>query len=166
MPKWKNRTLIRIALTMALALASAIALAGYASAEAQKLEPEWIVKGFDGAIVAAAGDGTIIVALGDRAIKLGKDGTVVWEAGIGSGASASAVEGDGSGGAWVGAGKTLIRLSGAGKRLWTYEYWDPILNLEALPDGRVLVGTEQGLILVDKGGEFVWLYDPASGCDT
>ncbi len=128
------------------------------------LSPAWVKDGFDGASMATSGEGVIIVAVGDRVYKIGKDGSTVWERK--SPGPVAVVEGDGYGGAWAATGKTLIRISTDGAIKWTFTYDDVILNLEALPDGRMLAGTERGVILVDSAGKLVWLYDPATGCDT
>jgi len=143
----------------------AIALASVpASAGGMTLSPAWIKDGFDGASMATSGEGIIIVAVGDRVYKIGKDGATIWERR--SPGPVAVVAGDGSGGAWAATGKTLIRILTDGMIKWSFTYDDIILNVEALPDGRVLAGTERGVILVDNLGELVWLYDPATGCDT
>jgi len=96
--------------------------------------------------------------------KIGNDGSTIWERKYPG--PVSTVAGDGLGGAWAAAGTTLTRISAEGTVKWTLTYEDVILNLEALPDGAMLAGTERGVILVDKAGKLIWLYDPATGCDT
>lgn len=155
----RSTTLFLLSLILALILASAPANAG-----GTVLVPAWVKDGFEGASMATSGEGIIIVALKDKVQKIAKDGVTLWE--VKSPGQVVAVAGDGLGGAWAATGNTLIRISANGTIKWTFTYDDNIINLEPLPDGRMLAGTERGLVLVDGAGDFVWLYDPATGCDT
>jgi outer membrane protein assembly factor BamB len=155
----RRTTLFLLSLILAISLASVPATAGGTA-----LVPAWVKDGFEGAYMATSGEGIIIVAVKDKVHKIAKDGSSLWE--VKSPGPVVAVAGDGLGGAWAATGNTLIRISANGTIKWTFAYDDNFLNLEPLPDGRMLAGTERGVVLVDSTGNFVWLYDPATGCDT
>ena len=158
----KHKTRIAVIVTVLLTLA---ALAGPALASASKLEPDWIVDGVSPVQPALVGDGGAIAIVGGMLARISKDGAVSWKWDPGK-EPVTSIAGDGAGGAWVSQAKRISRISPAGKLSWTYVWEQTVRSMEPLPDGRLAVASERGAVLINNAGKFLWLYDPATGCDT
>ena len=125
---------------------------------------EWVKEGLSNPLAAVSSDGSILVADDAVLYKLTSSGTEAWN--IRLGGDVKLLEADSKGGCWAAFANGVARVLPSGKVSWIYSSEEEIRCLEALPDGRVLVGTSLGGLLLDEEGKFVWLYDPATGCDT
>ncbi len=128
------------------------------------LSYEWVREGLTAPLAAVSGDGSVLVADGEQLLRLTGAGVQQWSIKLGE--KTKFLEADAKGGCWAASDETVARVLPSGKVSWTYRCDERITCLEPLPDGRVLVGTSLGGFLLDEDGRFVWLYDPATGCDT
>ena len=135
-----------------------------ALAAGKGLAYEWVKEDLASPLVAVSSDGSVLIADGGQLFKLTGSGAQKW--GVKLGEEVRFLEADANGGCWAAFSKGVVRVLPTGKVSWTYSCDEGITCLEPLPDGRVLVGTELGGFLLDEDGRFVWLYDPATGCDT
>lgn len=152
-----------ISLVILLTLASA-GMSQSALAEGKGLNLLWVKEGLENPLASVSDDGSVLIADGRQLYKLIGSGQQAWD--IRLDADAEFLEADAKGGCWVAFAKGVARVLPSGKVSWTYSCDEGIRCLEPLPDGRVLVGTDLGGLLLDEDGKFVWLYDPATGCDT
>lgn len=125
---------------------------------------EWVKEGFSDPLAAVSGDGSVFIADGQLLLRLSSAGVQLWSVKLGG--EVKSLEADAKGGCWAAFDNRVARVLPTGKVSWTYSCDEEVRCLEPLPDGRVLVGTKLGGLLLDEAGRFVWLYDPATGCDT
>lgn len=135
-----------------------------ALADGKGLSYEWVKEGLAAPLAAVSGDGSVLIADGGQLMRLTGAGLQQWSIKLGE--EVKFLEADSKGGCWAAFDKAVARVLPSGKVSWTYRCDEQVTCLEPLPDGRVLVGTELGGFLLDEDGKFVWLYDPATGCDT
>lgn len=154
-------------LCISLAILLILAFAGIAQpafAEENGLNQLWVKEGLNNPLAAVSDDGSVLIADGRQLYKLTGSGQQTWS--IRMEEDIRLLEADAKGGCWVAFAKGVARVLPSGKVSWTYSCDEGIRCLEPLPDERVLVGTDLGGLLLDEDGKFVWLYDPATGCDT
>ncbi|HNZ08198.1 MAG TPA: hypothetical protein PK182_00410 [Bacillota bacterium] len=158
------RDRIKIAAAISVSLFFLV-LAGPVIAGKTDLVPDWVIEGVSTVRPALTGDGGALAMVGGALVRISKDGSTVWRWDPGKEAVTS-IAGDGAGGAWVSQGRRISKISPAGKLSWTYVWEQKVRSMEPLPDGRIAVASERGAVLISSAGKFLWLYDPATGCDT
>ena len=146
------RLLIASAMVMALPIVAAA------------LEPGWTAElpGItDSAVVAG---GAIAVASGDS-VTVFKDGKIQWT--WKAEEKVRKVASDAEGSILAVFGRSLVKLSAEGMRLWESDTFDLAYSLGVLEDGVILVGYEYGLLAFGpNGGKYLWEHYAHEECDT